>query len=450
MVYASSKKTHTMLKRFVTFIFVIFLCPVFGQNIKIKGRVLDVDGDPAYNISIAFDNSPKSVFKTKRNGEFEVEFTVGKQDSLHFRSVAFDSYTLELNKRLIKKAGKNNGVYEVDIIMPDKTIGIVYVTPDLPDTIVGKDYSVEDFEYTKDGQLVLLTYEKNLKKGAMLRMLDQNLDEVDKYYIPGNAIELSKDYRGHIHLLAEERVFYVKTMKEDMQVFLEDRDYYFKYVAPIIDTIADNIYFSNYSDVYPAFDYYEFNLKDSTYNVILEVEDTFMMEFYRAEFKYVDVRTKIWAHQKQIETGIDKEIWVGATVFTNSLYYNPVYAPLFKTGEDTIIVYDHYKNRMFRYTPESGFVDSTRISYHLQERKSGWEQPLLQDKVQGKVYAMFEKNGFTYLREISKTTGHVKKSFKLHFKYVDRIQIIDGQVYYVYRPFESVQKKFIYRENIDI
>ncbi|MFT4602601.1 MAG: hypothetical protein ACI857_002788, partial [Arenicella sp.] len=142
--------------------------------------------------------------------------------------------------------------------------------------------------------------------------------------------------------------------------------------------------------------------------------------------------------------------WVGATVFTNSLYYNPVYAPLFKTGEDTIIVYDHYKNRMFRYTPSSGFVDSTRISYHLQERKSGWEQPLLQDSKRGSVYAVFEKNGYTFLREIDKVSGHVKKSFKLHFKYVDRIQIIDGQVYYVYRPFESMQKKFIYRENIDI
>ena len=41
-----------------------------------------------------------------------------------------------------------------------------------------------------------------------------------------------------------------------------------------------------------------------------------MMEFYRAEYKYVDVRTKLWAHQKQIETGIDKENGDGATVFT--------------------------------------------------------------------------------------------------------------------------------------
>ncbi|MFT4602216.1 MAG: hypothetical protein ACI857_002402, partial [Arenicella sp.] len=299
-----------MLKRFVTLLIILLVCPVFAQSIKIKGRVLDVDGDPAYNISIFGNKSIKKVFKTKRDGKFEIRIDPNKHDSLNFRSIAFDNYSIAITKRVIKKAAKNGGVYEVDIIMPDKTTGIVYVTPDLPDTIVGKDYSVEDFEFTKEGNLILLTYEKTLKSGAVLRMVDQNQEELDAYYIPGAALELTKDYRGHIHLMAEERVFYVKTTEDDMQVFLEDRDYYFKYVAPIIDTIGDNIYFSNYSDVYPAFDYYEFNLRDSTYNVILEVEDTFMMEFYRAEFKYVDVRTKLWAHQKQIETGIDKEIWV--------------------------------------------------------------------------------------------------------------------------------------------
>lgn len=36
-----------------------------------------------------------------------------------------------------------------------------------------------------------------------------------------------------------------------------------------------------------------------------------MMELYRSEFKYVDVRTKLWAMDKEHETGIDKEIWVG-------------------------------------------------------------------------------------------------------------------------------------------
>jgi len=436
-----------MLQRYLI-LFILFIgTSVYGQKITLKGTVIDADGDPAYGVWVYPQNEKSKKIKTNRQGEFSVVVDTQLSDSVFFRSVAFEPFNLYISSRTIKKALKNDGVFTTKIYLNDPTLSIFTVTPDLPDTIVGtQEYSIEDFEFLESGKMILLTYEKNLRSGSILRLLDENKKELDRYYISGEAVELSKDYRGNIHLITEERVFYIKVLEDDFRVYDENRDYYFRYVAPVIDSIGDNIYFSNYSEVYPAFDYYEFNTRDSTYNVILEVEDTFMMEFYRAEFKYVDVRTKIWAHQKQIETGIDKEIWVGATVFTNSIYYNPVYAPLFKTGEDTIVVFDHYKNRMYRYRPEEGFVDSTRISYHLQERKSGWEQPLLHDKKTGKVYAMFQKAGYTYLSEIDKKDGHVRKSFKLHYKYTDRIQIIGGEVFYIYRPYESIQKKYLYRE----
>ena len=243
-------------------------------------------------------------------------------------------------------------------------------------------------------------------------------------------------------------MYLVEINSQEFDVYLESRDYYFRYVAPIIDTIGDNIYFSNYSELYPAFDYFEFNRKDSVYKKMLKVEDVFLMEFYRAEFKYVDVRTKIWAHQKQLETGIDKEIWVGATVFTQSLYYDPLYAPLFKVGADSILVFDHYSNQLFTYQPDRGMIDSVVINYHKEAKKSGWEQPLVQDEVNGKIYAMYTRSGYTYLHEINLEDGSIKKSFKLYYKYVDRIKIVNDQVYYVYRPFESIQKKYIYKERL--
>ncbi|MBD3635848.1 MAG: hypothetical protein HUJ25_00790 [Crocinitomicaceae bacterium] len=439
----------TLLKHLPLVIFLLFVQYANSQEITFYGKVVDIDGDPAHNVTYFLKSRPEEKMKTDREGNFEVKLDFKDYDSLIFKSVQFERQAIYLGKRLHKRAIRNNRSYSFRVELEDRQFNILTVRPNVPDTLFGtQEYSVEDFEFLEDGRMILLTYEKTLKKGGVLRLLDEDMVEIDKHYIAGDAIELRKDFRNKIHLLAEERVFLVYVDENELHIAMENRDYYFKYVAPLIDTIGSNIYFSNYSDIYPAFDYFEFNRDDSTYNVLLKVEDTLMMELYRSEFKYVDVRTKLWAHQKQIETGIDKEIWVGATVFTNSIYYEPLYAPLFKTGQDSLLVFDHYKNRMFRYTPQDGFVDSTRISYHLDHRRSGWEQPLIQDEKTGRVYALFLKGGYTYLSEIDKNTGHVKKSFKLYFKYVERIRIIDQKVYYIYRPFESVQKKYIYQEKL--
>ena len=58
-----------------------------------------------------------------------------------------------------------------------------------------------------------------------------------------------------------------------------------------------------------------------------------MMELYTSEYKWMDVRTKLWAKNKEIETGIAAEVWVGANYFTQSLYYEEAYAPMFHRND---------------------------------------------------------------------------------------------------------------------
>ena len=418
-----------------------------AQEITVVGKIVDVDGRPISKVRCFFDHDKIYEVRSDENGEFRLKYTLGNYDTIQFSHVSFQDNYFALTKRQEKKIVDNE--LRIDVLMLDKELMIVDVFSSTPDTVFGtQEYSVEDFEFDRNGNLVLLTYEKNLESGSVLRLLGVDNKILDSFYINEKAIELTTDFRNNIHLICDERVYLVEINSQEFDVYLESRDYYFRYVAPIIDTIGDNIYFSNYSELYPAFDYFEFNRKDSVYKKMLKVEDVFLMEFYRAEFKYVDVRTKIWAHQKQLETGIDKEIWVGATVFTQSLYYDPLYAPLFKVGADSILVFDHYSNQLFTYQPDRGMIDSVVINYHKEAKKSGWEQPLVQDEVNGKIYAMYTRSGYTYLHEINLEDGSIKKSFKLYYKYVDRIKIVNDQVYYVYRPFESIQKKYIYKERL--
>ncbi|MBK7129618.1 MAG: carboxypeptidase regulatory-like domain-containing protein [Crocinitomicaceae bacterium] len=418
-----------------------------GQTYVISGTVTDIDGDPIPGARCFVYSDKNEIVKTNASGKFYLNKKSISQDTLYVQHVAFETYkkiiTYKTEKRL-----KRDTLF-LDIVLSVRTFPDIVVYANTPDTVFGtQDYSVEDFEFDKHGNLVLLTYEKNIQSGCKLRLIGSGNEELDVFYIDGIASELRLDFRNNIHLVTDERIFLVTIVNQQFEIFLEDRDYFFRYVVPVLDTIGPNIYFSNYSEIFPAFDYYEFNRDDSVYTPMLKIEDSLMMELYRSEYKYVDARTKIWAHQKQIETGIDKEIWVGATVFTNSIYYTPLYAPLFRYGEDTILIFDHYTDQLFHYRPGIGKTDSVIINYHHDARKSGWEQPLIQDEVTGKVYAIFSRGGFTYLHEINAQDGSVKASFKLYFKYPERIKIRNGEVFYIYRPFESIQKKYIYREKL--
>ncbi|WP_027418444.1 carboxypeptidase-like regulatory domain-containing protein [Crocinitomix catalasitica] len=420
---------------------------VIGQNIVIEGTVVDENGSPVKDVRYFFKNDQENTFYSTESGKFNIKYTIGEYDSLIFVHVGFQKQIIAINKELEKKI-KNRSL-NLTVALSDLFLKEFDVFASKPDTVIGSSYySVADFELLENGELLLLTYSKKLNKDPILRWVRQDKTEKAIKYIDREVDEIKRDFRNKIHLIANQSVYSVGLMNKNIHVVPENQDVFYTKIQPIIDTIGEKIYFSNYLEQYPAFNYYEFDRKDSIYKTMMKVEDVELMEFYRAEFKYVDVRTKLWAHNKELSTGIDKEIWVGANVFANSAYYHPLYAPLFKTNDSTVLIFDHYKNVMFRYSPTDGFVDSVSIDYHLRAKKSGWEQPLIQDEITKKIYGVFFRNGFTYLSELNLETGRLEKPMRLFYKYVENIQIKGGEVYYIYRPYESIQKKYLYKERL--
>ena len=324
---------------------------------------------------------------------------------------------------------------------------IVVKSPGVPDTVFESNrLSVADFEIQRDGKLILLTYPKQLKKGCELLLYD-GLEVLNSFSVPGIAEELVHDYRGNTHIVCKENVFGIHLNKERIGISTLEKNYFFKYLAPILDTNKSKMFFSNFKKEYPAFDYYAYDQEDSTYLKIVEIKDDLMMELYRSEYKWVDVRTKLWAKNKEIETGVDAEIWVGANFFTQSIYYKELYAPLFYRN-DSIFVFDYYTDKLLVFDGRGEKIDSISIYHHYQPKASGWSKQLIQDRITGEIYAVYDKAGFTFLGLIDTKTGEIKEKVKLEFRYIDKLEVHNNFVYYVYRPFESTQKKFLYKERL--
>ena len=73
---------------------------------------------------------------------------------------------------------------------------------------------------------------------------------------------------------------------------------------------------------------------------------------------------------------------------------------------------------------------------------------MLKDLTVDNVFAVYSKDGRKYMKRINYRTGKEEGMYKIIHYSADRIKVRDNYIYYVYRPYESTQEKFLYKEKI--
>jgi hypothetical protein len=436
------------LKRLLILLSWIFTTTAYAQSV-VKISCIDRNSlEPIANVNLTLSLQDSiQTFKTNVAGLAQLVLLDTKE--LFYISSEHPMYE-PLSYRYQSVRNTSDTLFIKLVLKPIKSQSmdqVVVKAPGIPDTVFNsKEFHVADFEVTGAGDFILLVYPKRSgHKNAILWFDGINIK--DSMSIHGIGINLIKDYRNNIHLICQEEVYHVSHKDDSLALFSIPKDYFIDYVLPIVDTTTSKLFFSNFNMYYPAFDYFALDQIDSSYRKIIHIEDPLMMELYRAEYKWVDVRTRLWAKQKEIETGIDAQIWVGANYFTQSIYYNVPFAPLFKI-QDSIYVLDFQSDQMTVYTPMGEVSRRTPLLFHYHKHKTGWKRVILKDESMQALYALFEKDGISMLGKIDLTTGEILSKHRLYHKYVEKIRIHQGNVYYIYRPFESIQKRFLYKERL--
>lgn len=433
------------MKNLLLFIFCFSFTSYSQNSIVIKGILKDkIDGKsiPNATISIIVDSVKYSSFSQQR-GSFLLEIPRSDKYGLKVVHELYSDYE-EIVSNNIKK-----DTLEVIIVMTRAKFldTFTIIAPGIPKKVFGDSLlSVADFEVLKDGKIVLLTYPKRLNKGSELLLWDQT-SILSRKKVEGLAEELIRDFRGNPHVICKDKVYGVNIIENNFSLSTLDKEYFKKYLSPILDTNKSKLFFSNFNKDYPSFNYYSYDQLDSTYTKIVEITDDLMMELYRSEYKWVDVRTKLWAKNQELKTGIDAEIWVGANYFTQSVYYKQLYAPMFHRN-DTLFVFDYYKDQLRRFNQKGEVLDSITIFHHYHPKETGWKKKLIQDQITGQIYAVMDIAGYSYIRHLDTETGKLGDKIQLEYRYVEKIEINNNSVYYIYRPFESTQKKFLYKEKL--
>lgn len=433
-----------MIKQYpilIVFLFSFFLAEA-QERIVVMGEITDYEtGEIIENVHIKV-NQRNIVTKSNTKGIYKITLQKRKRITLVFSHISYHldyepidtkKDTVILNVRLKKKI---ESLPEFNVGEEGKPIAVFRSTK----------INIADYEFYED-KFLFLVYGKRLNKDSEIYLVDEKETIISKHFVPGEPVELYTDYLGNVNLICKRAIYRVGVQNDKVSIYELPMEEFNQLIKPIVDTLEGSIIFSDFLRQFPRFKYYAFNPEDTTVSVIKEVIHKDMDWKYNFEYHFLSNAEKQFAKRmaKRLK-GYDKfDVAASMTGFSNDFLYETVYAPLFVIN-DTINIFDHYENKIWKFVEDTIEASDVPFNYHKPKKKSSWKRQLIMDEVNGKIYAVFLINGYYYLKEIDSSSGKIISEKKLTFQYVSKLKIKNGYIYYTYKPKQTLQKKFLYKE----
>ncbi|MBL7943912.1 MAG: carboxypeptidase-like regulatory domain-containing protein [Flavobacteriales bacterium] len=418
---------------------------------RVSGRVVDEKGNGPLASASVFIRNTQCGDLSDNDGRFSFECDkFGEKAQLVIRLLGYEEYVVEL------KPGQLTAL-EIELKERPTDLPPAVVRAVVVDTVWGsEELNVADFAFYGEG-MMLLTYQKEdrwkrqedrdvtLYSGASVIWVGPDDSEYRGGVFDEPMVSLYDTYPGALFAKGHKKNYEVVPHQGGLSYIPVADSVFSNLVAPVVDTLKQQLVLTSYHPQYPAFEYSLYNPGDSSYRTLRQIVDEETMELFRSEFKYLHPREKLEAFRYELKTGIEKEI-VAAFMsgFSKSAYYREPNAPLF-AWKDSVWVFDHTHDQLITYDGNGLATDSLSLQYHHVKRPDLWSGKVLQDNSTGLFYTLISRNGVHRIHPLD-TRGNLGAPITLYHKYVDQLKIHDGWIYYIYRPFESSQKRFLYRE----
>ena len=436
-----------MLRSGIYITLLLFAMSLGAQTRVVQGVVTESNSPRALEGAVVRVSNSTVATHTDRQGRFELLLPEKERYRLLTSYTGYQPETRELSF-------KTRDTLRLHIALKPKLNlldSVSVVATHKPETLVAKpNYSIYDFDFYED-KLLLLTSEGSMAK-ACVRLADYRGKIISTFELPrsaGEARHFFHDYEGYSELICSDSIFRIEVLNTELMVSTVPRRDFERYLLPVADTLNNQYYYNDRWEKYPQFNYYYIKKHDSLAHVLSTVANADLMKLYNLEYYYLPPRMQLEARRYASHYKTDVHI-VAALMsgFTQSLFYEPLYAPLFIL-KDTVCIFNHHNDFLYHYSKQNQLIDSVRISYHHPKNWREWKKQLFVDEGENKVYAFFSRDGHHYLKHIHYQTGKETATYKLKHHSAEKIKIKDGYVYYVYRPFGSTQERFLYRERIE-
>lgn len=430
-------------------IFVFCLAAMYARSQPGKVVHLSIlDATDSLAISKAHISSVNKTYVTDRNGIVRLPLNIGSRISISH--ISYPDTSL-----LITESQHAYTLYLTPLVHSLSTV-----------SINGKPYEifspeethVFDYDFMGD-TLLALTYERQkMMRRAEFQSREMYLGCRLVVVSPSGSILFTKhlshlisgfyrDGLNQLFILGDNTAELVSIDSFGPILTQVDMTLFDEQIKPLKASSSTAYFYDDQSWDYPEFTHYQKSKENGESKSLRTVRDDFTMELFRASYKYMGNRDKLKAIRLETETGIDKEIF-GAYMsgFQHSLYYEPIYAPLFQLG-DTTAIFDHHNAFIFFHDDHGKALDSIPMSYC--EKEAGkFDKQLIQCRDGQDIYAMYKKSGRKYLRQVNLENGSAEEKIELYYPYPEHIKVVKDRVYYIYRKNDGKSTKHLFAEDL--
>jgi hypothetical protein len=299
-----------------------------------------------------------------------------------------------------------------------------------------QDIYVVDYDFY-DNHIVLIGNPGKRSTQSLIVLMDRMGKRILKKEIK-QGLNLYRDPFNNLHLLTADTAYQIYFDGKDLQLlYPSDKKKFMQSFPEFLEIYQGKIILRQYAFDDQALLYYFYNARDTSIQ-------RFWAQATPEVYRKVDGLLGSIPITKDGKGTSGFDLFNSDERFIKMAFYSPIFCPL-QIIRDTLYIFN-FTNDIIETYGVRGFPleTPTAINFH---KSTDWQKRLYNDRVTGKIYTQFIRNGISELREINLKTGQLyDRVIKIpDFPYISKLMVNDGFLYFLYQEKQYPKYMRLYR-----
>ncbi len=408
-------------------------------EVVVKGKVVTEAGTPVKSATVKLGSvdgrtNSDGIF-VLRNSTFPVQLSVKHPlFSEYVDMLIFPERWRDTLQVFVIMQGKETALDEVTVT--NKQIFWVYPR---------KQANVLDFILQPDDGIILCCSDE---KNYFMRGLNSQGEKMYEIPIRRHPKQLFRDCMDRIHLIYSDSIYETSIISNSLGAFqlrAAAKIFTYNLLKTCVYKDEKTLIKFNYSEQNQRIEFLMYNIQMQTQKP---------KTLYIGEDRKRSRQLREYAQENSVtendlfHANNKDQLKMARAKWDNLRFYDlvlatPVYVPLFELN-DSLIIFDHLNDSAVVFTKAGVRVRSFPILYH---HYRGWKSELVTNLEKTKIYARYQIDGLTTLREINPTNGKVEQKILLEqHVFPKHLQIRDDFIYYIYDDYLDKSMHYLFKQ----